>query len=315
MADSKFKTNTKYYVDNGIDLKQLVYFIAVVDHMSFSKAASELYVSQPLLSQRISDLEKKLGCQLLLRKHGGLSLTDAGESFVEKAMEIIALTNSLAFTVHRAASTSKPDGKLTVALDNLLPDELLFRAVQKFKIDYPRIVFEISCCTTKEVLEALEKGSVNLGITLDVPRRMKNNLVEELLGQTPLSFIASNRILRGNNLEDFIYVADRFPTHVLKDDNCCINSIMQVYGQLNIAPDFFFNNNLQEMILTVQCGMGVMVLPAAELHPEWTSRGLATFSLEKLMNSKVAVKGFWGSEQRNEYTDAFLECLKLSLQR
>lgn len=65
------------------DLKSFTYVLAVAECKSISKAAELLYISQPSLSRFISSLEQELGILLFERKSNGISLTEAGEIYVE----------------------------------------------------------------------------------------------------------------------------------------------------------------------------------------------------------------------------------------
>ena len=60
-------------------LKQLEYFVAVVDYNSFTQAAYESYISQSAISQQIKALEKNLGTTLIVRENRSFHLTPAGE--------------------------------------------------------------------------------------------------------------------------------------------------------------------------------------------------------------------------------------------
>src|SRR5882672_222310 len=70
---------------NGMNLRQLRYFTAIADERSFTRAAEQLLVAQPSLSQQIKSLEAELGGQLLERLPTGVRLTAAGQAFLPEA--------------------------------------------------------------------------------------------------------------------------------------------------------------------------------------------------------------------------------------
>ena len=72
-----------------MELRQLRYFVAIVDHGSLSRAALVLHVAQPALTQQIHQLEEELGAQLLHRSAQGVLATDAGKIFYEHAQAIL----------------------------------------------------------------------------------------------------------------------------------------------------------------------------------------------------------------------------------
>ncbi len=72
-----------------MNLRQLEYFVAIVDHGSFTGAAEQLFVSQPSLSQQIGALERELGGPLLERLPRGVRLTPAGQSLLGEARAVL----------------------------------------------------------------------------------------------------------------------------------------------------------------------------------------------------------------------------------
>lgn len=88
-------------------LKEIEYVITIAKYNSFSKAADILFVSQSALSQSITKLEKDLGLQLFRRSNKNVSLTFAGEMFLKKGEEILALTTKFNNELNTLASCKK----------------------------------------------------------------------------------------------------------------------------------------------------------------------------------------------------------------
>ncbi len=68
-----------------MELRHLRYFAAVAAHGSFSRAASQLHLTQPALSRQVKSLEDEIGVALIVRGQNTISLTSAGEDFYEEA--------------------------------------------------------------------------------------------------------------------------------------------------------------------------------------------------------------------------------------
>ena len=85
-----------------MEITQLRYFVAVAELLSFTKAAERCHVSQPSLSQQIQKLEQELGLQLVDRLGRRVKLTDAGETFYERAAAIIDAVDDAKSCVQRA---------------------------------------------------------------------------------------------------------------------------------------------------------------------------------------------------------------------
>jgi DNA-binding transcriptional LysR family regulator len=88
---------------NDLDLRKLRYFLAVVEHLNFARAAQALHIAQPVLSRQIKALEHELDAQLLTRDRRGTELTDAGRQLATDASEILAAAQGLRRRVTRAA--------------------------------------------------------------------------------------------------------------------------------------------------------------------------------------------------------------------
>ncbi len=72
-----------------MDARQLGYFLAVVDHGGFGRAADQIHIAQPSLSQAIANLERELGVQLFHRVGRGVVLSEAGRQLVEPARQVL----------------------------------------------------------------------------------------------------------------------------------------------------------------------------------------------------------------------------------
>ena len=91
--------------------KKLKYIITIAELKSISKAANELFISQPSLSSILSNLEKELGVTLFNRSTSPLSLTYAGEKYIKIAKEILSLESNLKKELFDISNMKK--GKLT----------------------------------------------------------------------------------------------------------------------------------------------------------------------------------------------------------
>lgn len=77
-----------------MDIRQLTYFVAAVEEKTITAAAEKLHMTQPPLTMQLHMLEDELGCKLFRRDGRTLSLTDAGQHFYSRALEIIGMCDS-----------------------------------------------------------------------------------------------------------------------------------------------------------------------------------------------------------------------------
>lgn len=95
-----------------MDINRLNEFIALATHLNYSKAANQLYLTQPALSRHIHDLEQTLGAQLFIRDTHNVYLTPVGEIFFDEAKAIVERYEHALALVKEATSTTTGEIKL-----------------------------------------------------------------------------------------------------------------------------------------------------------------------------------------------------------
>ena len=101
-----------------MDINRLNEFITLATLLNYSKAANQLYLTQPALSRHIHDLEQTLGTQLFIRDTHNVHLTSVGEIFLKEAQEIIQRYNHALDLIKEVSSTSTGERK-SVSLEQL----------------------------------------------------------------------------------------------------------------------------------------------------------------------------------------------------
>jgi DNA-binding transcriptional LysR family regulator len=150
-----------YYDD--VDRRQLRCFVAVVDHGGFSRAADELGVAQPSLSQSIAALEKKIGVELFHRLGRGVRLTAAGEALLEPVRQILRDFTVAEDSVARVGALA--GGTLDVAAIPTLVQPLA-ELVGVFRRDHPEVVVRAPEVSAVDGVEsAVAAGVCELGLT------------------------------------------------------------------------------------------------------------------------------------------------------
>jgi DNA-binding transcriptional LysR family regulator len=146
-----------------MDVRQLRYFLAIVDHGSVQRAARELYVAQPSVSQTLRALERNLGTDLFRRTGRGLVLTPAGERLVEPAREVLRSVQVARAMVE--VPEGPRDGRLTIAAMPAPTVSPLAGMVHRFRATYPQVEIAVRAAGTPgEVVTAVRTGTVELGL-------------------------------------------------------------------------------------------------------------------------------------------------------
>ncbi|WGG50282.1 LysR substrate-binding domain-containing protein [Rugamonas sp. DEMB1] len=148
-----------------MELRQLRYFVAIVDHGSLSRAALVLHVAQPALSQQLRQLEQELGAQLLHRSAQGVLSTDAGKVFYEHAQAILKQVADAKSAVTQSAE--RPSGGVTLGLPHSISGALALPLLMAARERYPEITLQLTEELTGNLAEQLKSGRVNLAVLLD----------------------------------------------------------------------------------------------------------------------------------------------------
>src|SRR6266850_2317848 len=138
------------------------YLVAIADHGNFTRAAAELHVSQPALSQRIRQLEEMLGTQLLDRTGRTVRPTDAGQAYIEHARRALR-----EFEAGRRAIRDVENletGTLRLAFTPTFTTYLVGPLVRRFQGLHPGIAISVAVIAQTEMEAALSEDALDLGI-------------------------------------------------------------------------------------------------------------------------------------------------------
>ena len=145
-----------------MDLKQLRYFVAIVQCGSITRASQQLNVAQPALSLHIRNMEADLGVPLLFRTPQGVLPTDAGQILLRNAQVILAQFEK-AQTEIKGASAD-PSGDVRIGLPSSIAHTLGVPLILAARERYPKINLRIAEAMSGYVLDWLRLGRVDLGL-------------------------------------------------------------------------------------------------------------------------------------------------------
>ncbi|WAL93393.1 LysR family transcriptional regulator [Streptomyces sp. Je 1-369] len=146
-----------------MDVRQLEYFLAIVDHGGFNRAASALYLSQPSLSQAVRALERDLGSSLFHRIGRRAVLTEAGTALIEPARAAVRSLETARASV--AAVHELREGRLDIAAMPSQAVEPLTTMVRGFTGRYPGVSVHIRAAfTSRDVIDMVRTGAAELGL-------------------------------------------------------------------------------------------------------------------------------------------------------
>lgn len=175
-----------------MDLGQLRYFIKIVEHGSFTRAAQDCSVSQPALSQQIAKLEKELGQPLFERQGRTIQITSAGKLLKSHADKILQLVDD----AKRQITDDGQTGRVSLGAIPTIGPYLLPEILRSCGDQFDSANFAVSEPVTTELLKRCSNGEINAGL-IALPVDAKNLNVEplfeeELFLATPANHRLSN---------------------------------------------------------------------------------------------------------------------------
>ncbi len=145
-------------------LQQLTYFLATAEHGSFSRAARELYLAQPSLSEQVRSLEAELGVELFARVGRGVVLTEAGRAFRPEAERVLAALAGAREAVAEVRELT--GGTLSIGMFGTASGFLLSRLVADFRSRHPGVRLRLVGQNSSEVAENVRRGRLEAGLVV-----------------------------------------------------------------------------------------------------------------------------------------------------
>lgn len=145
-----------------MEFNQLESFLKVVEYKSFSKAAKDLYLTQPTISNNIQNLERELNTTLLDRKSKTITLTHSGKTFYKYAVELINIRDQAKLSI--LEQSNKIEGKIEINASSIPEQYILPYIIKDFTKKYPLVTFSVNNKNSKDIVDDILQGRENFGI-------------------------------------------------------------------------------------------------------------------------------------------------------
>lgn len=141
--------------------RRLQVFHAVAKHLSFTKAAETLFMTQPAVTFQIKQLEEQFNVRLFERGHGQISLTEAGQMVFQYAERILALSAEL--DARMKDLTGQVAGALLIGSSMTIADYLLPQVLGEFNARFPGVVPRLLVANSETVQDQVAEHSLDVG--------------------------------------------------------------------------------------------------------------------------------------------------------
>lgn len=167
--------------------RRLQVFHAVAKHLSFTKAAEALFMTQPAVTFQIKQLEEHFNTRLFERGHGQISLTEAGKIVLDYAERILALSTEL--DARLKDMTGEIAGPLLIGASMTIADYLLPQVLGEFSARFPGVVPRLLVANSEQVQNQVAEHSLDLGFIES--ESMMPSLVTEIVAEDELLVVCA----------------------------------------------------------------------------------------------------------------------------
>ena len=248
-----------------MDFRELVYITVVADCKSVTAAAKKMYISQPSLSQIISKVENDLGIKLFDRTAYPITLTYAGEKYVDTARKILMMKDNLRRELTDIGNGVR--GKITVGIPVERAGYMLPETLKEFRRVYPGVEIRTQEAKASVLLESLQKGETNLVVIPKNEDGLGPELQEELIYREELLFVAGPGVVTPDMLtEDGAYIrvekVTDLPFIILKKGHAIRRAVDRLFRNCGATPNIIMEttSNINAVQLA-NSGYGATIVP------------------------------------------------------
>lgn len=253
-----------------MQLHQLEYFLAVARHLHFTRAAEELHVAQPSVSQQIRKLEDELGAPLFHRMKRGVALTPAGETLLPWARRALADVEQARAEVQELAGLRR--GRLAVGATPSVSTTLLPRALALFHAEHPGVSLTLREAGSGNLIRHLEQGELDLAVIIRRrhPALQTIPFLEEelVLAVPPAHELAERDSVEIGELRDV-------PLVMFREGYDLREATLAACRRAGFEPRMVLDGGEMDSVLRlVAAGLGVAVVPSMVIESDGPLRGV-----------------------------------------
>lgn len=286
-----------------MNIKQIQYFISVAEHLNFTKAAKENYLSQTAISQQIKNLEDNLGFKLFIRNKHSVKLTPSGDVFFIESKSLIETLNN---AVNKASLASFGYiGTITIGFLEGYENILLPKLISNFKDKYPKISLNIIRGNIDELYKKLQNNLIDFVFGYDFAIDSYPLIKSKVVSSCPLCVVvyAGHKFSYKNSInrnelsnEDFIFI-DRTISPFAFD------SIISAFVSFGFSPNIKHTvDSIETSLLMVKSKLGITILP--KFQDNYKSNDLVFIPLEnEYANSTIS----WNKNNTDSKIKIFLD--------
>ncbi|MGP4078912.1 LysR family transcriptional regulator [Pseudalkalibacillus sp. R45] len=263
-----------------MDIRHLEYFSEVARHLSFTKAAATLHVSQPSISKAIKQLEEELGVSLFYRSKE-LELTDAGKAVLINTKSVLQAFNNLTSELTDIMDLKK--GEIRIGIPPIIGAAFFSKLISQFKETYAHVDLSLNEVGSKSIKQGVEEGSLDIGLVCNLPDNKGNFEMVRLINDPLMLIVHTDHPLAMENEVELTALKGQ-PFILYRHDFTLHDRILEECSRNGFTPNVVCQSSQKDfMIEMVEAKLGVALLPSkianSHLHPEIRAIPLANSNL------------------------------------
>jgi DNA-binding transcriptional LysR family regulator len=267
-----------------MDFKELIYITKVADCRSITQAAKELYISQPSLSQIIQKVENELGIKLFNRATYPITLTYAGERYVNTARKILMVNEDFGRELIDICNGKK--GRIRVGIPAERAVFTLPQVLTRFKDKYPGFTVNTIESDAVVLVDSLKRDVVDFIILPEMEDSLDPDFLaewvykEELVLVAKKGLISSEQYLDGNPDIANLAKLNNYPFIQMKKGHSIRKKTDKLLRQNKLNPQVIIetDTNFFSTELAI-CGYGITIVPKSAVDVIGTGKEFDCFSI------------------------------------
>lgn len=287
-------------------LRQIKYFVTIVDCNSFTEAAEKCFISQSAISQQICALETKLGVQLIKRENRKFTLTPAGEYFYKSGKAVLHDVDGICKETVRIGSNNELHLKLGYLAG--YDGAELSETIMEFSKSYPEVIVTVFKGTHEDLYHAVRDGKAD--VTLNDQRRAFSDDYENfILCQSPAYIDLSPSHPLAAKETVTLAELNKYPC-ILVATKATESIEQDFYGNyIGIGKQFIFTESMDEARLTAMSGRGYILVESVKnkVGGPLLRKEIRRNDLSPIVRTYCA---FWKKDRSNYYIEEFAALLR-----
>ena len=240
-----------------MDIKQLIYFTAIVDEGNISSAAKKLHISQPPLSSQIHNLEQELGCVLFERGARKIQLTEAGEILYRRAQAIIGMADTVKRELTDYSSGMK--GVLRLGMVSSVGSTALETWIKPFSAKFPGVRYELSEANTYVIADMLRSDIIDMAFVRSPFNYDDMDMIP--LKKEKMYAVGDKKFFGGGSAKILMKEVGTKPLIIYKRWE---KIFMGIFKEDGLQPDIIcLNDDARTTAAWAEVGMGIGIMPSS----------------------------------------------------